>query len=311
MPTRFSKPELARRRITTLIPSSDGSHSNFIKSISTLVSSRYQRITEATLKFLITTISISSAKTRINLMESGLVTTLLKLDLVTTLMNPAFVEDLKKANTPINLHQRIHNLLYVIDVINILDPTSNFCPRDDEPLVKTTRPTPELHKFPYRKKAQPSQNTRPRRELVLIHIIQPCTKLVKFLIPVRYWLSSDRNHSDPFQTLLIKYIGSNVDHRQHLEYLIASQIPVTVAITMSSCRPTNKDSSCLWNILIAIKRWLNEGEDNENKDLFKSGQRMFPILISKGLEDSFELLFHQDAEKFNSISQFLGANATT
>ncbi|KAK2956081.1 hypothetical protein BLNAU_8861 [Blattamonas nauphoetae] len=100
-----SKPDKARRLVTSLIYSSDESPSDFVQSISTLVSSRYPTITKAKFSFLFATIRISSANTRIRLMELDLDKDLKKAD---TSIN------LKEADTPINLRQQLGPLPGII-----------------------------------------------------------------------------------------------------------------------------------------------------------------------------------------------------
>ncbi|KAK2950190.1 hypothetical protein BLNAU_14876 [Blattamonas nauphoetae] len=216
---------LANQLVTDLVPCSAGSHSGFIESILTLLSSPHWTVVGAALSFLQNISFASSKEIRDRLAES---------DLVSNVLATAQPHSL-----PISGNETIlYNLIIVIILcFDIASPSSL------SELGLTTAVDQSNH-----------------REMIFQKVVIPSSQFVSFLISNRRILTGLLLNSS--MNLLSQHIQIGPFHRQTLEFVLASPIAMAFSSYLSFIERNDGD---LWYVLININRslleWKNEGPE--------------------------------------------------
>ncbi|KAK2957798.1 hypothetical protein BLNAU_7232 [Blattamonas nauphoetae] len=220
----WDKTGLADTLATELVPSSAGSLSGFVESITTLLSSPHSTVVAAALLLLRNALYFSSLSVRYRLVES---------DLITKVFATVQPHPLPIAGNE-TMFGRLVNV--IDDCILLTQPWS---------LINLGITT-----------AIDAFNVR---EMIFRKVVLPLSQFVTFLISNRYLLNGDLLFS--FMYLLYIHIRISQFHRPTLEFVLASPIVMAITSCLSIIEDLSVLGNILSHINFSLKEWKNEGPE--------------------------------------------------
>ncbi|KAK2957761.1 hypothetical protein BLNAU_7195 [Blattamonas nauphoetae] len=218
------KPKLADKLVTDLVPSSDGSHSGFVDSITTLLSSPHSTVAASALSFFQKTTFASLPAIRKGLVESDLINKLLA--------------TVRPHTLPLSGNDEIFNILTKIigNSIYLASPRS----------LSDLSITDTVDKYNH-------------REMIFQKVVIASSPFVTFLISNRYSLNEDLLFS--FMSLLTIHIQIGPFHRPTLEFVLASPILMAFTSCLSFFEDDHVLWVTLNNIHSSLREWTEEGPE--------------------------------------------------
>ncbi|KAK2963752.1 hypothetical protein BLNAU_1319 [Blattamonas nauphoetae] len=210
---------LATKLVTELVPSSAGSASGFVASITTLLSSPHSTVVAAALSLLHRTIMMSSREIRCRLVESDLVSTVLA-----TVQPHAL---------PITgNYVIISNLHYIVERCILLADQENLTALDITATVDVFN----------------------HREMIFRKVVIPSSQFITFLISNRHVLNGDLFHS--FFTVLTTFLQICSFHRPTLEFVLASPVVMGFSSCLLSIENNFRLLNTIHLISFSFKEWM-------------------------------------------------------
>ncbi|KAK2957744.1 hypothetical protein BLNAU_7178 [Blattamonas nauphoetae] len=271
----WGRQDQANQLVTDLVPSSAGSHSGFVESISTLLSAPHSTVVAAALSFLHKTAGCPPMQDLWSLLESDLLTTVLA--------------TVQPHTLPISGNETIiDNLIWIIfNCINLALPYN----------LRNLDITTSIDKYSH-------------REMIFQKVVIPSSQFVTFLISNRYNLNGDLFRS--FINLLSVLLRIGPFHRPTLEYVLASPIAMTFSSTLLSIEDENCLWSALFNIALSLEEWNQDGPDRVKCKKWMI-QALFSESFEDTLEQMLKYDIHGDFGRgivtfCQSVTYKLGSN---
>ncbi|KAK2958884.1 hypothetical protein BLNAU_6133 [Blattamonas nauphoetae] len=216
--------QLAAKLVTDLVPFSVGSHSGFVTSIFTLLSSPHSRVVAATLSFLYNITDSSSTEIRCRLVVPNLISKVLA--------------TVQPHTLPITGNKEIFDaLIRIIDnCLCLADPLS----------LSELDITTAIDAFNH-------------REMIFQKVVIPSSQFVMILITNRHILSGDLFGN--FMNLLSTLLQLGPFHRATLEFVLASQIPMAFSSCLSSVEDDLCLWGILMDINRSLREWKTESAE--------------------------------------------------
>ncbi|KAK2960095.1 hypothetical protein BLNAU_4978 [Blattamonas nauphoetae] len=272
-PTVF-KHEIADKLVTDLVPSSAGSHSGFVESILTLLSSPHSTVVVAALSFLSKTTRVLSTLP-LRLVESDLV--------------PNVLATVQPHTLPISGNETILN-----DLSRIID---YFADLGSPPILLYLRITSATDQFNH-------------HEMIFRKVVIPSSQFLTFLISNRFILSGILFGT--FMSLLASLLRLGPFHRPTLEFVLASPIAMTFSNCLSFFEDSHRVWVTLLTINYALQEWKREGPEvvrsgkRMMQALFSEGFE--DTLEQMLMNDKNGYYCFRVVHKCRYISQLLGSN---
>ncbi|KAK2961645.1 hypothetical protein BLNAU_3443 [Blattamonas nauphoetae] len=272
--SRWGNLDYAPKLVTDLVPSSDGSPSGLIESISTLLSSHHSTVVKATLWFGRCAIQYSPEDIRCLLAESDLVTQMLA--------------TLQPHTLPMAGNEEIfdHLLCLIEHCIRLALPS------DPRTIDITTAGKQSIH-----------------RELIFQNVVLPSSELVTFLISNRHVFSGDLLES--FVWMLTTLLRICPYHHPTLEYVLASPIAMTFSSCLSFMEDEKCLLIILNNIHSSLMEWKKHGPKVDQsakrmiQTLFSEG---FEDALEQMIRKKDGRYGRNLVDNCRFISKFLGSN---
>ncbi|KAK2961680.1 hypothetical protein BLNAU_3478 [Blattamonas nauphoetae] len=207
--------------VTELVPSSDGSHSSFVESILTLLSSPHSTFVVAALSFLYLTLFYSSTKIRCCLVASDLISNVLA--------------TVQPHTLPIAGNETIFDNLSWIIFYCLELATPHF--------IRNLGVTAAVEKAN-------------RREMIFQNVVLPSSDFVTFLIKNLYILNEDLLVT--FMILLDKLLEISPFHCPTLEFVLASPIAMAFSICLLFIEDDQTLWYLLTNTKPLLRKWKKE-----------------------------------------------------
>ncbi|KAK2963625.1 hypothetical protein BLNAU_1190 [Blattamonas nauphoetae] len=221
---KFGDFSLSAKLVTDLVPSSTGSHSGFVESIVTLLSSPHSTIVEAALLFLnVTTWNL----------PTRFLSRLAEVDIITNALAAVQPHTL-----PITGFEETHRyLIRIVDIFVDLASQSNL---RDLGITATVDKSNHL-------------------EMIFQKVVIPSSQIVTFLISNRNLLKG--NLLDSFMILLRTLLEVGPFHRPTLEFVLASPIVMAFSSCLPFAEEAVILFIHLGNINNSLKEWRNHGPE--------------------------------------------------
>ncbi|KAK2941924.1 hypothetical protein BLNAU_23160 [Blattamonas nauphoetae] len=210
--------------VTELVPSSAGSHSGFVDSILTLLSSPHSTVVAAAMSLMMGTTKEASSAIRCCFVESDIVTKV--------------IATLQPHTMPISGNRAIFSMLaqIICHDISLAEPY----------YLNGLHITAAVDRFN-------------RREMIFQKVVLPSSQFVTFLISKRNVLIGDLFRS--FMILLDRFIEIGPFHRPTLEFILASPIVMTFSSCLSFIGKEKLLDETLGNIRVSTFKWKKEGTE--------------------------------------------------
>ncbi|KAK2960092.1 hypothetical protein BLNAU_4975 [Blattamonas nauphoetae] len=273
---KFTDRNLAHKLVTDLVPSSDGSLSGFIESITTLLSSPHSTVVATTLSFLKETTGASSSKMQCQLVESDLITK------VFAAVQPHTL--------PIAANKTVINTLIQIIFFRLTLASPHFLGALG---------------------LADAVETYNHREMIFQKVVLPSSQFVTFLISNRHSLKENLLFSFMYQLSTFLRIGPF--HRPTLEYVLASPIVMAFSSCLSIVEDNGCHCDTLTLIGYSLREWKNHGHEviqcNKRKMQALISEGFENTLEHMLMHEKSVYYGLRVVEEYQSVTSLLGFNA--